>query len=63
MKVGDVHAYNCKLDEKVNVFAVYDDINQKPRYVSAFGDDFLKSTYSLDVFYWERVETTTALNQ
>ena len=27
LKVGDVHAYNMKLDEEVNVFAVYDEIN------------------------------------
>ena len=63
MKIGDVHSYNAKLDEKVNVYAVYDDVNQTPTYLGTSGNDFLKSSFSIEVFHWEKVETTTALHQ
>ena len=63
MAVGDIHAYNAKLDEDINVYAVYDHVKQEPSHVGEHGEDFLKDCFSLEVFHWERVETTTALHQ
>ena len=63
ISVGDIHAYNAKLVEKLSEYAIYDSVDQEPRLVDLHNEDFLRSTYSLDVFYWERVETTTALFQ
>ena len=63
MIVGDVHAYNAKLDEEINVYAVYDHVKQEPTHVGQHDEDFFTDVFSLEVFHWERVETTTALHQ